>query len=119
MLDGERGQVRVGYQICRGVPRVEHTLEDLPMLLRRMDHTYTRLVDPALHAVHRFLERQRPLMQPGICGDAHESRKNGPAQAYWGAPAELCVPPGSCRFVMGRTAVLGVEQNVRVNEDHA
>jgi hypothetical protein len=97
---------------------VEHSLKDLPVLFRRLDQPDTRLVDPALHAVHGLDQGQWPLMQAEIRGDANEGRKDGPTQAYRRGSAQLRVPSCAGQLVVSRKAVFRVEQDVWVHEDH-
>jgi hypothetical protein len=77
-----------------------------------------RLIEPALYPFGRFVERQWSLVQAGVGPNSHKRGKNLPAKADWICAAQLRVPPLSRRFVMGRKAVLRVEQQIDVDEDH-
>ena len=113
-----RCEVCVRHEVGICAPILEHSLKDGPVFLRRLNQNDTGLVIPALHPVHGFLQCQGRLMQPGIGGDVKEGSKYWPAQAYGGGPAQLVVPPGTCRLVMGGKAVLRVEQDVCIHQNH-
>jgi len=62
MLHCQRGKVRVRYQVGSRISFMEEFLQDLPMLLTRLDEPYAGLFEPALHAFYRFSQGQRSLM---------------------------------------------------------
>jgi hypothetical protein len=84
-----------------------------------MKHAHARLFAPALDAFNGLPDRERALMQSRIGSDANEGGEHGPAQTNWRGAAELLVPPRPCSVVMFGKTVFCVEQQVRVNEDHA
>jgi hypothetical protein len=88
------------------------------MLIRALDHSNTRLVEPTLHALDGFLQGEWTLVQAGVRANADERRDYRPTKRYRIRTAQLRIPPTARRFMMFGAAVLGVEQDVCVNEDH-
>ena len=62
VFHGERGEMGVGNQVAQRIPAAEHLLKKGPMLIGRLDDAHARLVEPALHTLGGFLERERTLM---------------------------------------------------------
>jgi hypothetical protein len=118
VFDGERRELGVGHEVGRGVALPEQALENRPMDLRGVHEADAGLVQPALHARHRLLQRERPAVQAGIGADADKGRQHRPAETDRIGAAELRVPPGARHGVVFGQAVLGVEQQVGVDEDH-
>jgi len=118
MFHRERGEMGIRDKIPDRVPVAQHLLKDGPMLVRRLDDANTWLIEPALHTVDGFLERERALMQPRVGADPEESIEHRPAQPYRTSAAKLSVPPSAGRFMMLREGILGVEKDIRVHQDH-
>jgi hypothetical protein len=84
MLYGKCGKMRIRDKICGCIPIVKHPLQDIPVLFGWLNEADARLFNPALDAIYGFLQGERALMQPDICRDADEGRKNRPAQTHGG-----------------------------------
>jgi hypothetical protein len=87
------------------------------MLIARVNDSNTRLVQPALHALNHFRHCKWTPMQLWIRGDTNEGREDRPAQTNRIRTTELLVPPNPRWLVMLGKTILGVEQNIGVDEN--
>jgi hypothetical protein len=102
MLDGERGKMGIGYQICGGISFEEESPEDAPVIVCGLNDSDTGLLQPALNSIGGFSQRQRPPMKSRIGGDSKKCAENGPAETNCGAAAQSLIPPGSRSLVLLR-----------------
>ena len=101
VFDGERRQLGIRNEIARGISGAEHFLKDLPVPFARRNESHARLIEPALHPLNGFFQRQRPPMQTGVGPDANEGGQDRPA------PAEEASSRGATLGPRGRLVSAG------------
>jgi len=117
VLNRESGKMSIAYEVSDSSTVAKHALKNYPMMIARVNDSNTRLVQPALHALNRFRYCKRTPMQPWIGADTNEGREHRPAQTNRTRTTELLVPPNPRWLVMLGKTVLGIEQNVGVDEN--
>ena len=118
MLDGERGQMRVINQVAYCIALAQEPAKDFPMTLGGYNDAHTWLIQPALNAVGRFLQRHGPGVHSCAGGNSTEPTEDRPRQAYGFRAAQLRVPPVASGGVKFRKRVVRVEEEVAVDEYH-
>ena len=118
VLDGESRQMRIGDKIAGRLAGAEHLLKEMPVLIGRLNDADTSLIEPTLHAENRLLQCEWALMQARVGADADERGQYWPAKRDRGLAAELFIPPGASGLMVFREAVLGIQENVGVEQDH-
>lgn len=118
VLEGHGREVGVGDEIAGCVAVAEHLLEKAPVMLGGMEQPDTGLIQPTLDTIESLIQRQWALVQARVGGNSDESRQHQPAKSQGFRAGELFVPPRAGRRVVGGKTVLGIEQQVRIDENH-
>jgi hypothetical protein len=73
VFNREGREVGIGNQIAQRVPAAKHLLKNCPVLIAGLNNTDTGLIEPALHPVSGFFERERTLVESCVGADSNES----------------------------------------------
>jgi hypothetical protein len=118
MFDRQRGKMGVGHKVGGGTSFLEHSFKENPVMIGWSSQSHARLVKPALHTITSLFNVERSPMQARVRANPDESVQHGPAETHLRLTAELRIPPVPCDGVMFGRTVFGIEQQIRINEDH-
>jgi SAM-dependent methyltransferase len=116
VLNRQRRGVRPGRRLV-----IHGALRNPPMMAVAIawERRPRRLaLEPLLHLAPRFRSRDGMPDDKGIGGETDERKQGGPRQPQRHGPVEPIVQPRPRALVLRRRPVGGVEQEVRVQEDH-
>jgi hypothetical protein len=117
MLERERGEDRVDDQRANRLTVLHETAQDLPVPLARLEDAGRGLGEPGGNRRFGLGRRKRTVEDAGIGGDPQEGPQREPGEADEVGPRERRLEPGPASLVLRRSRMIGVEQQVRVDED--
>src|SRR5215470_1162256 len=97
---------------------VHQLAQDFPVALTRIEDAGGGLGEPRGNHRLSLRCRERTLEYAGICADAQEGPQRQPGEANHLGPRESRFEPRTARNVMLGSLMVGVQQQVRVDEDH-
>src|SRR5580765_2353333 len=118
VLNRQRGEVCVRDEPTRHPRRPEKPADDGSLAIAWERRPRRLALDPLLHLAPRFRSRDGMPDDKGIGGETDERKQRGPRQPQRHGPVEPIVQPRPRALVLRRRPVGGVEQEVRVQEDH-
>jgi hypothetical protein len=92
--------------------------QDVPVPLARFEYAGGGLSEPGGDRAFRLGGRKRALEHPRGCHDSQEGPQREPGEADEFRPGERSLQPSPALLMLFRSRMIGVEQQVRVNEDH-
>ena len=118
MFHGECSEVGVGNEVGGSAAFVQQSPENFPIVVGRLNQAHARLVQPTLRAGGGLAERQGTAEDARIGADAEKGREHRLAKRDRFGAAQLGIPPRADGLVMFREAVLRVERDIRIEENH-
>lgn len=118
MFDGKGGQVGIGCEIGAGSKVIEELSQDLPMIRTRLDEPHSREYEPGIDNSCRVVHGDWPWHYPRTGGEAKKRQDHNPRKPYRFVGIESVPQPFSRRFVMRRTRVDRVDEQIDVYDFH-
>ncbi len=116
ILNGESGYMGISHKVGCCLPAHQHFAEDVPVALCGRDDPGAWLGQPTTDALDGLVRREWALENTCIGADANENIHNRPAEADWRRTRELRVPPFPGLLVTLAEAILGVEEDIGIDE---
>jgi hypothetical protein len=117
VLERDRGEDRVHDKRAGGLAVVHKAAEDVPVPLARLENTGGRLGEPGGDRRLGLRRRTRTIEYPGIGGNPQKGPQREPREADKIRARQHGFEPGSAFLVLFGSWMVGVEQQVRVDED--
>jgi hypothetical protein len=118
VLDGECGEGRVGHKIAGGSGCTQHPAEFAEMQRCGARHADNGQSEPFLDVCKRFIERERLGHHAGVRAQTDEGAQHDLRECHGFLPGKCLLQPDTRCFMPHRVAERGVDQEIRINEDH-
>ncbi len=112
------GQVGVGDKGAWRLSVDDHLSEKQPVIVTWRQEANVRLLDPTIYDLDGFLNGETLSREARIGHDTQECGNSLPRQSYGRSFGEHLLDPDAGLGVMRRRAVIGIEKNIRVENNH-
>ena len=117
MLERDCSGNRVHDQRPGGLALAHKLLEDVPVPLAGLDHTGRGLSEPRGDCRHGLGSGQRTLEHSRIGRDPQERPERRPSEADKFGPPKRRFQPSPALLMLLRSGMMGVEQQIRIDQD--
>jgi len=118
MLERDCGEDGVHDQWAGSLSVAHETAQDVPVSFARIENPCGGLVEPGGNRRFGFGRGKRTFEHARICRDPEEGPQRKPGEANEIRPREYRFEPSPAFLVLLRPRMVGIEQQVRVDEDH-
>src|SRR5260370_41836987 len=118
MFERDCGEDGVNDQRTRSLAVEHKTARDILVPFARVENPGGRLVEPGGNRRFGFGRGKRTFEHAGICCNPEEGPQCKPSEADEIGPREHSFEPGSAFLVLLRPRMVGLEEQVRVDENH-
>jgi len=118
VLDGEGGEMCVHHQGSLSLSAREQSRENLPVVFCRLQDRDRWLAQPGGHGADSLADGEGALKYPAVGANSQKRENRDPSQADRHWRREGLLKPDTSGPVVFRRGIVGVKEEVRVDEDH-
>lgn len=118
VFDGDRRQRCIHHQCPGGLTVLRQAAQDLPMALSGFKHAGCRLSEPRRHVPFGFCHRQRTLEHPRVRRNPEKRPQREPRKPHERRSRQPVFEPRPAGGVPVGPRIVGVQQDVRVDQHH-
>lgn len=118
VFDGQRGQLGITDQGTLGLAIDDHLAKKGPVIFPRGQQPDVRLIQPLVDEMHGFLRRKPLAREFWIGHDPEECGHSLPGQSHRRPVRECAFDPIAGFRMLGRSAVVSVEKDVGIENNH-
>lgn len=118
MFECDCGKHGVHDQRTCSLSVANETAQDVPVPFARLENSGDRLSEPEGNRRFGFGRGQRTFEHSAICRDPEKGPERKPSEADEIRPREHGFELGAALLVLLRSRVIGIKQQVRVDQDH-
>jgi len=117
MLERDCSEDRVHDKRAGGLAVAHKTTQNVPVPLARLENAGGWLGKPRGNRRFGLGRGKRAFEYPGICSNSQKGPQREPSEADKIGPREHSFEPGSAFLVLLGSRMIGVEEQVRVDQD--